>query len=131
MLFLTSPVGVTGMSKTWWLAVAVESNLGLLILLVVHVCASTIWVFEDDNKDSNFELKDSTFFFGFSSLSKNQKMRNRDSQRARKESFFFSLCFLCGWLMISERKPLSVPPLFYFLFASLLSFSAWLTSLGC
>ncbi|KAJ4712904.1 hypothetical protein OWV82_015068 [Melia azedarach] len=40
-LLRTSPGGVAGMSKTWWSAV-VSDNLGLLIRLVVHVCASTI-----------------------------------------------------------------------------------------
>ena len=40
-LFRTSPGGVAGMSRTCSVAV-VSSNLGLLILLVVHVCASTM-----------------------------------------------------------------------------------------
>jgi hypothetical protein len=55
-LFLTSPGGVAGMSRTWSSVVVdtvVPSTiLGLLILLVAHFCASTIlfgsrakWVF--------------------------------------------------------------------------------------
>lgn len=45
-LFLTSPGGVAGMSRTWSSVmvdtVVPSTILGLLILLVAHVCASTI-----------------------------------------------------------------------------------------
>lgn len=41
LLFRTSPGGVGGMSRSWS-SVVVSTNLGLLILRVVHVCASTM-----------------------------------------------------------------------------------------
>lgn len=41
LLLRRSPGGVAGMSSTWSL-VSSANNLGLLILRVVHVCASTI-----------------------------------------------------------------------------------------
>lgn len=41
LLLRTSPGGVGGMSRSWSLVV-VSTNLGLLILRVVHVCASTM-----------------------------------------------------------------------------------------
>lgn len=41
-LFLWSLGGVCGMSNCNWSFVSNVCNLGLLILLVVHVCASTI-----------------------------------------------------------------------------------------
>lgn len=77
LLFRTSPGGVAGMSSTW--SLALESSLGLLIRLVVHVCASTIAKGQNGNK--KFEVCDeSAALYLSNSVGIGERGRDREWQ---------------------------------------------------